>query len=279
MDPSVPYSILSGLTINAGAAQLSLGCSSCLLSLESVLTIRSAVGIFANFFNLLLYTTPLLTFQRIISNKSTEEFSVVPYVAALLNSVLYSLYGSPLASNGWDNIHVFTINGTGILMEITFIAIYFWFATPKKKVIVSLIMIPVIIFSSGMLAMSILLPDRNLRRTILGTFGFFASASMYGSPLVAVKTVIDTKSVEYMPLSLSLFSFLTSLAWLVYGLLGRDVLLASPTFIGVPLGILQLVVYAVYRKSRSAEDCEDLEKHEDNDLTTPLVTNNCESSD
>jgi uncharacterized protein with PQ loop repeat len=36
------------------------------------------------------------------------------------------------------------------------------------------------------------------------------------------KQVIRTKSVQFMPFYLSLFSFLASLIWMIYGILGRD---------------------------------------------------------
>lgn len=36
------------------------------------------------------------------------------------------------------------------------------------------------------------------------------------------KQVILTKSVEFMPFYLSLFSLLTSFTWMLYGILGRD---------------------------------------------------------
>ncbi|KAF9598871.1 hypothetical protein IFM89_032725 [Coptis chinensis] len=250
MEHASSFSNLSGLThaVQSSASDIAvLGCSACLFSTGTVEVIRYAFGIFGNIVNMLLYTAPLLTFKRIIRNKSTEEFSVVPYVAALLNSVLYTLYGSPLASQGWENLPL---------------------------MVVSVIMAPIILFCFTMLAMSLMLDDHSLRKTILGSFGFFASASMYSSPLVAVKLVLETKSVEYMPFNLSLFSFLTSFAWMTYGLLGNDVLLASPSFIGVPLGILQLVVYGIYRKNkgRAGEPNKvDIEKNEESNLTDPLI--------
>ncbi|CAO2199592.1 unnamed protein product [Urochloa humidicola] len=70
--------------------------------------------------------------------------------------------------------------------------------------------------------------------------------------MVAAKQVIMTKSVEFMPFYLSLFSFLSSALWMIYGLLGRDLFIASPNFIGVPMGILQLVLYCIYRRSDGA---------------------------
>ena len=43
------------------------------------------------------------------------------------------------------------------------------------------------------------------------------------------KQVIRTKSVEFMPFYLSLFSFLTGLLWMLYGILGRDPFLTVRT--------------------------------------------------
>jgi solute carrier family 50 protein (sugar transporter) len=46
------------------------------------------------------------------------------------------------------------------------------------------------------------------------------------------KRVIGTKSVEFMPFYLSLFSFLSSALWMIYGLLGRDFFIAVSTSSG-----------------------------------------------
>ncbi|KAF9597000.1 hypothetical protein IFM89_014714, partial [Coptis chinensis] len=181
---------------------------------------------------------------------STDTVQIIRYTVGIF------------ASDGWDNLPLFTVNGTGVLMEV----------------IASFIMAPVIIFLSVILVLSTTLHDHHLRKTILGSFGFFCSVSMYGSPLVAVKRVLETKSVEFMPLNLSLFSFLTTSAWMAYGLLSYDVLLASPNFLGVPLGILQLVVYYKYRKNKGRSQV-DLEKTDEEvpDLTTPLIVNSTEN--
>jgi len=44
------------------------------------------------------------------------------------------------------------------------------------------------------------------------------------------KKVIETKSVEFMPLPLSLSSLLVSLLWMTYGLLIRDIFVAVCTY-------------------------------------------------
>nr|GEY41130.1 bidirectional sugar transporter SWEET3 [Tanacetum cinerariifolium] len=74
-----------------------------------------------------------------------------------------------------------------------------------------------------------------------------------------MKQVIQTKNVEYMPFSLSLFSFLPSALWMAYGLLGWDLLIMAPNLVGAPLGVLQLVLYCKYRNKGMVELKPELE--------------------
>lgn len=74
------------------------------------------------------------TFKKVIQMRSTESFSGVPYAIALYNCILYTWYGSPLISNGWENVVVMVVNAVGILLECCFICIYLTFVAPKPKV-------------------------------------------------------------------------------------------------------------------------------------------------
>ncbi|CAN1755386.1 Bidirectional sugar transporter SWEET3b [Linum perenne] len=224
--------------------------------------LRLAVGIMGNAASLLLYSAPILTFKRVVERKSTEEFSCIPYIIALLNCLLYTWYGLPIVSYGWENFPVVTINGLGILLEFSFILAYLWFASAKGKA-----------SYLDFLLSAFVLHDHHLRKVFVGTVGVVASAAMYSSPLVAMKQVMHTKSVEFMPFSLSLFSFLASSLWLAYGLLGNDLFIASPNFVGSPLGILQLVLYCRYRKKGIAEEPAkwDLEQNDTKSTQLQLV--------
>ncbi|KAL9256325.1 Bidirectional sugar transporter SWEET3-like protein [Drosera capensis] len=217
---------------------------------------RIWVGIMGNAASLLLYSAPILTFLRVIKKKSVEEFSCVPYIVALLNCLLYTWYGLPVVSHGWENFPLITVNGLGILLEASFIIIYFWFAAPKIKVKVAAGVLPVVaVFCVAALISAFVFHDHHKRKVFIGSIGLFASVTMYGSPLVVVKQVIETKSVKFMPFYLSLFSFLASSLWLAYGLLSHDLFIASPNLVGSPLGILQLLLYCKYKK-RATEQGE-----------------------
>ncbi|XP_022738645.1 bidirectional sugar transporter SWEET3-like [Durio zibethinus] len=217
--------------------------------------LRLAVGVMGNASSLLLYAAPILTFSRVLRKRSTEEFSCVPYIVALSNCLLYTWYGLPVVSYRWENFPVITINSLGIILELSFIFIYIWFAPTRGKIKAGVIATTVILlFSITAIISALVFHDHHHRKVFVGTVGLVASVAMYAAPLVVVKQVIMTKSVEFMPFYLSFFSFLASVLWLAYGLLSHDLLLASPNVVGLPLGILQLGLYGKYRKRGIMEE-------------------------
>jgi len=74
-----------------------------------------------------------ITFKRVIKKRSTEDFSCIPYIIALLNCLLFTWYGLPVVSNKWENFPLVTVNGAGILFELSYVLIYLWFSSPKGK--------------------------------------------------------------------------------------------------------------------------------------------------
>ncbi|PPS15260.1 hypothetical protein GOBAR_AA05332 [Gossypium barbadense] len=180
--------------------------------------LRLAVGIMGNASSLLLYAAPILTFTRVVRKRSTEEFSCIPYIVALSNCLLYTWYGLPVI---------------------------------KAGTITTMVMV---IFTVTAITSAFVFHDHHHRKVFVGTIGLVASVAMYAAPLVVVKQVIMTKSVEFMPFYLSFFSFLASVLWLAYGQLSHDLLLASPNLVGLPLGILQLGLYCKYRKRGIIEE-------------------------
>ncbi|ONK66419.1 uncharacterized protein A4U43_C06F7770 [Asparagus officinalis] len=214
---------------------------------------RFPVGILGNAASLFLYTAPILTFKRVIRKESTEEFSCIPYIIALLNCLLYTWFGMPVVSKGWENFTVATINGLGILLETSFIIIYVWFSSPKrKKLVILMVTVVIILFGATASVSCFVLHDHPHRKLFVGVVSLVASIAMYGSPLVAMRLVIKTKSVEFMPFYLSFFSFFASSLWMLYGLLGHEFFIAAPNFLGTPMGILQLVLYCMYKNKKQA---------------------------
>ncbi|XP_027362710.1 bidirectional sugar transporter SWEET3-like [Abrus precatorius] len=205
-------------------------------------TLRLAIAAFGIGATIALYAAPLVAFKR---KESTQEFFCLLSITGLLNCLLFTWYGLPVVSHNWENLPLIIVNGVGILFHLSYILVYSWHASARGKVKVAMTTIPVLLVFCIIVAISALgIHDYGHRKLFVGSIGLVASAAMYGYPL---KKGMETKSVEFMPLTLSMCSFLASGLWLIYGLVIRDIFVAGPNAIGIYLGILQVVLNIRYR--------------------------------
>uniref|UniRef100_A0A1D1ZLT7 Bidirectional sugar transporter SWEET n=1 Tax=Anthurium amnicola TaxID=1678845 RepID=A0A1D1ZLT7_9ARAE len=217
-------------------------------------------GIFGNATGLFLFLSPMVTFRRIIKRKSTEQFSGIPYNMTLLNCLLSAWYGLPFVSP--NNMLVYTINGTGAVLEAIYVTIFLIYAPKKEKVrMLGLLLLVVSVFSTVALV-SVLALHGQKRKLLCGFAATIFSICMYASPLSIMRLVVRTKSVEFMPFLLSLFVFLCGTSWFVFGLLGRDPFIAVPNGFGCGLGALQLILYAIYRDSEASRRHREADGHD-----------------
>ncbi|GLJ36959.1 hypothetical protein SUGI_0747780 [Cryptomeria japonica] len=207
--------------------------------------------------SLLMYMSPVITFVKVIREKSVGHYSCTPYVIALFNCFTYTWYGMPVVSKGWENILLSTVNGAGIIPECFFICTYLLLAPPKAKLeVVRMVATVVVVFTVMAMVSTFGLHEHKTRKFFVGIVGIITSIALYASPLLIMKLVITTKSVEFMPFYLSFFGFLNSTLWMTYGVLSKDVLIAAPNVIGCLLGIAQLVLYCIYRNKEMMRSSE-----------------------
>ncbi|KAK7320901.1 hypothetical protein VNO77_30828 [Canavalia gladiata] len=223
-------------------------------------------GIFGNASGLFLFLAPTITFKRVITNKSTEKFSGVPYPMTLLNCLLSAWYGLPFVSP--HNILVTIINGTGAVIEIIYVFIFILFAPKKEKAKIFGLFTFVVAVFSAVVFVSLFALHGNPRKLFCGFAAAIFSIIMYGSPLSIMRQVIRTKSVEFMPFFLSLFVFLCGTSWFIYGLLGRDPFVAVPNGVGSALGTMQLILYFIYRDKKRDQKKPTTQEEEAMEMST-----------
>ncbi|KAK5831275.1 hypothetical protein PVK06_015070 [Gossypium arboreum] len=91
-----------------------------------------AAGIAGNIFAFVLFLSPIPTFRRIIRNESTEMFSGMPYIYALLNCLICLWYGMPIVSPGI--ILMATVNSIGAIFQLIYISVFVVYAEKPMKV-------------------------------------------------------------------------------------------------------------------------------------------------
>ncbi|CAD5185124.1 unnamed protein product [Musa acuminata subsp. malaccensis] len=208
------------------------------------------IGILGNIISLMVFLAPLPTFYRVYTRKSTEGFQSVPYVVALFSCMLWFCY----AFLKTDAYLLITINSIGCAIETVYIVIYLTYAPKVAKIFTAKLVLVVNVGMFGLILLLTLLLAEGSKR--VGAFGWICvsfSVSVFVAPLSVIRLVMRTKSVEFMPVSLSFFLTLSAIVWFAYGLLTKDIYVGLPNVVGFIFGILQMVLYVAYRdKNRVA---------------------------
>ncbi|KAE9595098.1 hypothetical protein Lal_00041157 [Lupinus albus] len=202
-------------------------------------------GILGNIISFMVFLAPLPTFYRIFKKKSTEDFQCLPYLVALFSSMLWLYY----ALIKKDVILLVTINSFGFFIEIFYIAMFITYATnnARKLTIKIFLAMNVGCFALILLITHFALHDL-LRVQVLGWICVSIAVSVFAAPLSVMAQVVRTKSVEYMPFNLSFTLTISAITWFGYGLFLKDICIALPNILGFTLGLLQMILYAIYRK-------------------------------
>ncbi|KAL0306623.1 UNVERIFIED_CONTAM: Bidirectional sugar transporter SWEET2 [Sesamum radiatum] len=153
-------------------------------SLQTLATCKDAAGVAGNIFAFGLFLSPVPTFRRIIRNESTEQFSGLPYIYALLNCLVTAWYGLPMISS--DNLLVTTVNSVGAVFQIVYIVMFIRYAEKAKR----LRMLGLLVMVFGLFAViaggSLLIVDFEARHLTIGFISCASLISMFASPLFII---------------------------------------------------------------------------------------------
>ncbi|XP_060181403.1 bidirectional sugar transporter SWEET1-like [Lycium barbarum] len=206
--------------------------------------IQFVFGILGSAATVFLFLVPVFTFKRIFKNKSTEQFSGIPYAMTFLNCLVSEWYCLPFITSG--NIPVATINGAGAAIELVYVLIFFLYAPNKQKGKILAMFFLVLLAFAGTALVSVLVFHGKNRKLFCDTAATIFSIVMYGSPMSIIRLVIRTKSVEFMPFFLSSAVVIPCSCWFIYAMLGIDPLIGISTGVGLGLEIVQLILYFIY---------------------------------
>ncbi|KAM3245056.1 hypothetical protein ACQJBY_056405 [Aegilops geniculata] len=202
-----------------------------------------AFGLLGNVISFSSLLAPIPTFYRIFKSKSTEGFQSVPYVVALFSAMLWIFYALVKTGEGL----LISINAAGCVIETVYIVMYLVYADRKAKIFTAKIVVLLNIAGFGLIFLLTLFAFHGETRVVsLGWICVGFSVCVFVAPLSIIGRVIKTKSVEYMPFTLSLTLTLSAIVWFLYGLLIKDKYVALPNVLGFTFGVIQMVLYVFY---------------------------------
>ncbi|XP_051144587.1 bidirectional sugar transporter N3-like [Andrographis paniculata] len=215
-------------------------------------------GILGNIVSIFVYLAPMPTFIRIHKEKSTAGFDSLPYLVTLFSAMLWMYYAF-LKTN---SILLISINSFGCVVETIYILMYLFYASNKARSHTAKLLG---VMNVGMLSLIFLVTFftfKGLNRLhIVGWICDAVSVSVFAAPLTIVFQVVRTRSVEFMPFPLSFFLTLSAVMWFAYGLFQKDLYVALPNVLGFFLGVLQMVLYGIFRNMKEEDMIFDEEKN------------------
>ncbi|XP_022736938.1 bidirectional sugar transporter SWEET10-like [Durio zibethinus] len=208
-------------------------------------------GILGNVVSFLVSIAPLPTFYQIYKKKTSEGFQSIPYVVSLFSAMLWIYY----ALLKKDAMLLITINTFCCFIQSFYIITYLYYGPKKEKVMTVKFILLFNVFGFGVIFLStFFLHNPSIRLHILGYICMAFGLGVFAAPLAIVRKVIKTKSVEYMPFTLSVFLTLAAVMWFFYGFMLNDKNIAVPNVVGFIFGILQMILYAIYKNHPKVED-------------------------
>ena len=184
-----------------------------------------------------VFLAPLAAMKQFKAEKSTKEVSPIPYAAMTINGALWVMYGL-LKSD-------FTI----ILPNISgfFFGAYY---TYTFSLYTERNMIPYyagIAAGIGFCATMATSLETAAAVNAIGLFGCGIVATMFGGPLGSIKTVIEDKNTDSLPVAFTLATFVNCILWSSYGwFVIDDIYVWGPNLAGLIFSSVQIGLYGKY---------------------------------
>ncbi|CAH9142787.1 unnamed protein product [Cuscuta epithymum] len=207
-----------------------------------------AFGVLGNIISFIVFLSPMPTFYKMYKKRSTEGYQSIPYVVGLFSALLWIYYALVKAHN---TTLLITINAFGCFIETIYIAFFLVYSTHNTRMHTTKVLV---LFvgggSAAIVGVTQYLFKGAIRVEVVGWICLVFALCVFVAPLGILRQVIKTKSVENMPLLLSVFLTLSAVIWFFYGFFQKDMNITVPNVLGFFFGIVQIGVYVMYKDKK-----------------------------
>ena len=181
--------------------------------------------------------------------------------AKIFTAMLFSLARVSYGTVTPGRVAPLATNGAGLVLQIVYCSIFLKYSTGaphtriRNRILTVLFGLAVIVLISFVAVPDFNTPDflhqGSASTDLLGLAASIFNTGMYGSPLSVMALVMRTKSVEFMPLALTLMTLFCCIIWATYAFYVDDLFIGIPNYIGVLLCFAQVALFCAYSGSRS----------------------------
>eukprot|EP01012_Entosiphon_sulcatum_P024598 TRINITY_DN29770_c0_g1_i1.p1 TRINITY_DN29770_c0_g1~~TRINITY_DN29770_c0_g1_i1.p1 ORF type:complete len:220 (-),score=28.82 TRINITY_DN29770_c0_g1_i1:369-1028(-) len=198
----------------------------------------SAVGAVASALTVTLFLSPLKVIWDIRTKKTTGDQSPLPFLAMLVNCVVWFLYGVELG-----DATLLPPNFLGMATGSLAVLVFLKFSDiERRSSLLTYCGYTVCLLLSILMYLFLLIPTE-VRTLQIGLLAVIFSICMFASPLSSMAQAIRDRDPTPLPLPLLVPSAASTAMWSVYGSLTENTFIITPNVLGLALSVLQLAVY------------------------------------
>ena len=201
-------------------------------------------GLLGAIISILFFIAPIVPLINLIKEKITyKEFPGILLICSFINCILWVVYGVKL-----DKTQLYVTNGIGGVVTLIWIFIFLIFFV-KKHVLKSIgLVVSTSIIGAGIFLLFYYVVDpKKDKALITGYVAMEFNVLMYAAPVEKIYGVIKTKNYKLIPIFSTIFGFLSSVCWTIYGIYKADINLIVTNGLGLFFIIFQVTVYIIIK--------------------------------
>ena len=216
------------------------------------------IGSIAMIFCIIYFISPIYEISKLIKKQiKTNAMPYLIYFCTILNTETSVLYGILVKS--WP---FYICNGVGCVLNIIYLIIFILNCkkTPIKKEYL-ILMLLTLVFGSFF---GFLFLVKNLN--VCGTISSFLNTFMIFAPFQKVSDSFKYKDNKFIPVSITLFLFLSCLFFMIYGLMkDLDLYITVPNILGVLFCCSQIFIWFYFEiKNKENNENNNFEEEKKN---------------
>lgn len=184
-----------------------------------------------------MFSTGLTDLKKMRESKSADNIQFLPFLTTCLNNLGWLFYGSLKRDHT-----IVIVNVIGALLQILYIVMYFLYTKQKQLVMLQTLAAAAVLIC-GWLYFTTILTEGEARLNQLGLTCSVVTVSMYLSPLTDLVAIIRSGDVQVLSFPLTVATFFTSTAWVLYGLELNDYYITVPNTPGIFTSLIRLYLF------------------------------------
>jgi solute carrier family 50 (sugar transporter) len=191
-----------------------------------------------------LFLAPLPTIRQISKSKTVGNLPLLPHTSMVVNSALWAMYGVLK-----DEPSVIVANGVGFGLSTLYFREFIKYAPKESSTLPGPVFLHIraalTAIATALCTAAVFSRDKTAQ--VIGNAAVLFCMFLFASPLVAIKTVMATRSAESIPLPFTLATVTNCFLWSVVGRKQmKDFVIYFPNLVGLSFGLVQVVLKLIY---------------------------------